>query len=529
MKHAIAALALATALIAQPVLKKQVKDGAPLQDLTAAERSALGDPLFRLVLKDHPGELRLDEIERLIKGASGTAQLFVVDEKIVDPALGQQRRAVLAFSGSNQGVLNPNVMLSFIFDSTGILPGFIEAWGWDDARSRYNYYKADGTPPSWKFRISSIDADNATPAARQGTCLACHINGGPVMKELLFPWNNWHSFRSSAAYLNGVGAGHWPISEGAGFRELKGAEDMETNFIVPAIRQFNARRLNALVRNAPGGLQEISDGPRALRQLFGTTEYNLISSSDFSGLHPFPAKGTGPAMPFKAPDTFFLNANLIAGGGPTQYQGLGIAEARNFAPLLQLQPAEYKKLVDDSGTKLGGKTGDANFAWFVPEPSHQDNNMIDTLLQRGVVTPQFVAAVLAVDLETPVFSTRTPGLAKLIPPTFRFKPRDGGAPAAHPDALTQAVIAKLQATPPAAGTPEADFLVLLKDPDPVKILRQRVNAYLAREQGKLSAPATRQAELKRLFDVMAARRRTARDHPILKSLNETGNLLFPLP
>ena len=38
-------------------LRKQARDGAPVQALTAAERAALGDPLFKLVLQA-PAERR---------------------------------------------------------------------------------------------------------------------------------------------------------------------------------------------------------------------------------------------------------------------------------------------------------------------------------------------------------------------------------------------------------------------------------------------------------------------------------------
>jgi hypothetical protein len=322
------------------------------------------------------------------------------------------------------------------------------------------------------------------------------------------------------------------------FRDLSGAENLEVDFILPSIRQFNGRRIDALIRRnssgtpvaLPGGLQEITDGRRALRSVFVTTEYNIASSKDFSGLHPFPAKGNGPAVPLDPPDTFFLNANLLAGGGPTQYQGLGISEARSFGSLLKITPAEYKKLIDDSGVAFGTAKGDANFAWFVPEASHSDNHLVDSLIKRGVVTPQFVAAALAVDLETPVFSTRTPVLLKFIPATFRFKPRNSDdIPAAHPDALTKAVIKNLEAAGPAAGTPEADFIALLKDPDPVKALRGRTADYLARIQGKLENPSTRQQEIDRLFGILIARRKIAANDPVLQSLNEFRDLLFPLP
>ncbi len=524
---------------AQVAIKELVRDGAPVQAMTPAKLNQLADPLFLLVLKNQPQETNLDRIEALLVGPTGQRHLFVVHEGIQDPARGGGRRAVLAFSGVNGTVkLDPNVMLSLGFTDQGIAPGFIEAWGWDDRRSRYNYYKLDRQPgetgPTWKFRGASTGADRLTPAQRQGTCMACHINGAPIMKELPFPWNNWHSFRSLIAYLSPTSPEHWPIAETPRFRDLKGAQDLETAFLLPAIRQFNGRRVTALIRqNAagqpvtfPGGMQEVTDGPRLLRALFQTTEYNIVSAGQLSGLHPLPAAGTGPTEPVVAPDTFFLNANLLAGGGFAQSEGLGIGEARQFARLLQLQPAEYRAVVERFRTRLGDRPGDTHFAWFVPEASHVDNALVDILIRRGVITREFAAAVLAIDVETPVFSTARESLLKFVPPQFRFKPKaPEDVPVAHPDELTKAVITRVQAANPVAGSPEAQFLTLLQSPTPVEALRQTVSAYLGRVRGQLADAAQREAEITRLYQVMLDRRRAAIAHnPTLVESPE----LFPM-
>lgn len=527
---------------AQGVLQKQVLENGPVADMTQQELNELGDPLFVLLLKTQPQENRLDKILETIQGQTGQRRLFVVDEKIVDPAPGQTRRVVMAFTGTNQNQrLDPNVTLSFFFTSNGFLTDSIEAWGWDNTQGRYNYYKLDrqgGAPtPTWKFRGSSVDADEKTPQLRERTCLVCHINGGPVMKELLFPWNNWHSARSPATYLQTSANQRWPIADSPLFRELKGAEDLETTFLLPSIRQFNDRRIDALIRRDssgtpqtfPGQRQEIIDAPRLLRPLLETTEYNLISSAQFSGLHPIPQIGTGPAEPIKVPDSFFLNANLLAGGGATNYAGLGVSEARTFGTLLQLSPDEYRGAVERAGTKVGARPGDTNFAWFVPEASHIDNHLVDKLVQRGVITKEFTAAVLALDVENPVFSKKTPLLKSFIPATFQFTPvTAGAAPATHPDALTETVIQNLQAASPPAGSVAADFLVLLQSANPVQILQQRVNDYRARVDSRLGGGQTRQEEIDRLFQLMIARRLAAKNHPVLGPLAEFSEL-FPLP
>ena len=102
------------------------------------------------------------------------------------------RRAVIDFTGTNNGVnLGANLMLSVSFSSDGIGQIVdIEAWAWDETNGVYNYYKLDraGTAPNltWKLRATSKDADLKTAAQLTGSCLGCHTNGAPIMKELLF-------------------------------------------------------------------------------------------------------------------------------------------------------------------------------------------------------------------------------------------------------------------------------------------------------------------------------------------------------
>ncbi|ARV57429.1 hypothetical protein BZZ01_01200 [Nostocales cyanobacterium HT-58-2] len=540
---------LAYAQAAPVSLLEQKREGAKVEQIPSSTLATLGDPLFKLVLKDHADVTNLAEIEKLIKGAAGREETFVVDETIVDtrPKIGTQpatRRAVLTFTGRNQGEqLDRNVMLSVFFNSENF-PDVqaIEALGWDGQRGRYNYYKLDnqGTPGklSWKFRDSSVQADLLQPAQRTGTCLQCHVNGAPVMKELALPWNNWHSISFAASYLKS----NWKVGTNSPriAQNLGGAERLETNFIAPAINEFNDKRINeSIAQNNgspvtnPNGSQQVTKGKRLLRPLFVTTEVNLISSNQQVGsLHPFGNTPTpGPFGDVKIPNTFFLNANLINGSGPQSVQGLSLGDSLKFSDIAVVKPEEYRQLLNRSGVQLGGKAGDANFAWFVPEPSHVDNSLVDQLLERGVVTPEFVAAVMAIDLETPVFSSKRQELLQFIPEQFNFQPLQSGTKPRHPDDLTQKVIAALEAAKPTSDSAPGQFLAILKNSNPLQVLRERVQAYSNSIDQKLnkSNQATRQAELKRLYDLAIARRKAVLDDPVLTALNETGNELFPVP
>jgi hypothetical protein len=549
----MAAGSLAWSLIAQEpaVLLKQDRNGAPAVNLSGAERATLGDPFFELVLKA-PGEAptTLSQIEDRLQPVRTERQTFVVDESIADPRQGQQRRAVLAYTGSNGAqVLATNVMLSVAFSSAEFPEQlrFIEAWGWDNARGRYNYYKLDrsGTPEqrmTWKFRGSSVDADLLTPGDREGTCMQCHLNGAPVMKELLFPWNNWHSFASPATYLTATAAAasRWPVAGDPRLGErLKGAETLETDAVLPSITQFNTRRLNLQIkrRDADGDTELDASGAatllgarRLLAHLFESTELNFISSGKKSGMHPLSASQPGPTGDIAIPASFFLNANLMAG------RLLGIDRAREFGKLT-IPADEYARLVKAAGLELAGRVpADADFAWFTPEPSHIDNDMVERLMLRGIVTPQFVAAVLAVELEEPVLSAGRARLLALVPDTITFKPvPQGPTPdvaalrAAHAgNMMVRAVVDALEASRPAAGSPEADFLTVLRSADPIEVLRARVEAYHTRVQTRL-AESERRQEIERLFGRLVDRRVAVLQSERFAALDETGDRLLPVP
>ena len=505
-------------------LLKQPHDRAPVEPLPRGEFDELGDPFFNLVLQKRPDVTNLTDIENLMQ--PDATETYVVDERIVDKRLGQSRRGILAFRGETDGeFLEPNVMMSVAFDSDKFseTPDSLEVWGWDSQRGRYNFYKLDrsGTNElSWKFRGSSVGASALTPRERTGTCMACHVNGAPIMKELFFPWNNWHSFASEATYLKAEQPDRWPVAESKRLKEhLTSAEKLE-KLIIPAIRQFNARKINAIAR-ADRSVVEVTDGSELLKPLFQTTEVNFISSDRPSNLHPF--SDTTSQSEIAIPDSFFLNAELIAGGGFAGYRGLGITESRQFSEVAKVEPAEYDRLVRESAVKLAGqRPGDAHFAWFVPEASHIDNDEIDQLMGKGIVPREFVASAIAIDLENPILSIDRQRLLDFIPDKFQVKPTN---------TLIPQTIAALKRVNPLSDSPEGRFLTLLESDDPIAVLRDEVNDYLARETQLLNGgdEATRFVELKRLYSMAISRRHDLLRDEVLRNLNEAQGLLLPLP
>jgi hypothetical protein len=519
------------------VFSSKVVDGrVVVTPMSAEEKERLQDPVFRLVLAQRPDEVRLAKIEEMIQPDRSKRRIFVVDEEIKNPRAPQSRRAVIDFVGDNQGIrLDRNVMLSISFSSERV-PEItdVEAWGWDDAKGVYNYYKLDraGTPArSWKLRATSENADIRTDQEREGSCLACHVSGAPIMKELLFPWNNWHSNRSQAVYLlaDTPPDKRWRVATDPGLSGLAEAQTLE-GVIMGSIKGFNNRRFEQLVRRVDPGGFVVQDAKRVLRPLFEATEVNFISNSQPSNLHPLAeTPPTGPVQPIAIPNSFFLASALFGGGQDLGGSGgLGIAEATQFRSVAVIQPAEYKKLIENSGVKLKTSEnrtlrGDTHFAWFAPETAFVANHWIDTLLREKVVTPAFVAAVLAADLETPIFSSVRARLLAFVPDSFSVT-----AGEAHPDRLARDVIARLEAANPPAGSVEAEFLATLKSPDPLDVVKAKIVAYKDRISQRLSNPSTRNDELERLFGILIARRQAVQGHPVLGNLVESEALL-PLP
>jgi hypothetical protein len=290
----------------------------------------------------------------------------------------------------------------------------------------------------------------------------------------------------------------------------------------------------------------LADARRVLRPLFETTEVNLVSARQPSGLHPFDSPTGQPGEPVCPPPDFFLNVDLL--GSANNVKGLNRVEARRFLGprndcrdaafrlnAFAVAPDEYRALLEKAGQRLAGSPPtaplpqDTHFAWFTPGPSFVDTHWVSPLIEDGAVTPQFAAAVLAVDLKQRVFSTARAGLLGLVPESYAYVPRPEAVDpfaAAHPDDLTRAVIAALEARAPAAGSPEAEFLELLRSPDPLARLGQGIAAYQDDVKSKLEDQGRRAGELERLFNELRSRRVRLRQDEVLGALAEFDG---PLP
>jgi hypothetical protein len=503
------------------VFEQKTEAAAP-EEMTAAEKEKLQDPLFKLVIFQHPEVIRLADILATIQPDRTKRRMFVVDEEIKSPRTlvssnqNASRRAVIDFPGPNSATgiaLESRLMLSFFFDSSGMPEATdIEAWAFDDQSGNFNFYKLDRQGSNlftWKFRGSSEKAATLplTAVARAGTCLRCHTSGVPIMKELAFPWINWDSGKSPNPYLHKGSGNAWPVVNDPQFLEPADAPLLESA-IRAAILHFNLGKFSQLARSDGQGGINVQDAKAMVRPLFETTEVNLASASQISGLHPLsPDPQNGPEQPIIPPDSFFLQASFL--------EELGIDEATGVGSGATIARQDYKLFVSNEQLKIfaDGRppaAGDTNFAWFTPELGFAAVNWISMLHNRKILSPAFMAAVLAVDHKTPIFSERRKSLLDFIPESFRVSPGE-----AHPDQLTRDVIARIQAQNPPAGSAAAEFLDLLRKPDPVQELRSRVISYRTEVE---------QADRSQLFKQLVQRRKDFLTHPMFQCLKESDAL-----
>jgi hypothetical protein len=143
---------------------------------------------------------------------------------------------------------------------------------------------------------------------------------------------------------------------------------------------------------------------------------------------------------------------------------------------------------------------------------------------------------MAVDLERPVFSDRRKSLFRFVPDRFPYLLLTDGADPSHGrisgDELTTRVTAALEASNPASGSAEAEWLDGLKSPDAVARLSARINQLLAKARQDFDPAALprRKAALQELFGRAVAVRKAMLQHPVLGALDETGSgRLLPVP
>lgn len=266
----------------------------------------------------------------------------------------------------------------------------IEAIAFDSSKQVFNFYELLGTGRSgqWFYRGDSTDilADvkllhrQPNPARPQFggrlRCSGCHTAGGPIMKEIEAPHNDW-----------------WRTERPVPFGVLK--PDAALSAVLKGLVDANQ-----LSDAAKAGLKKIEASEKfqkakrtlslqeQLRPLFCPVELNLDSD-------PMPLD-QGDAN-IQVPSAFFIHPMLARG-------------------TVTIERAHYEAALKQVKTKLPETSrADADHAWLTPVKAFSDTLAIESLIKQGVIDEEFAIDILAVDLTNPVFSDSRCKLLLMLP------------------------------------------------------------------------------------------------------------------
>lgn len=263
----------------------------------------------------------------------------------------------------------------------------IELIAWDPQKGYFNFYELiGGAGPDqkhnqWLYRGDSKDIllDNRylhldPPAAEKKfgsrlRCSGCHTSGGPIMKELAYPHNDWWTAEN-------------PLSLGP-------------NKPTPEVQSWMANLIDAgeFASRVKTGIHKLEASPNyqalksartlqeQLRPLFCDQEINIESSPQDTGL-------------IQIPSAFFLNPLL----GSTK---------------LTMNRADYERQLSANGLIFPETTRrDAAHAWLTPVKGYSDLLAIQSLIHSGRVSASFAINVLSFDRTNPIFSKKRCALLK---------------------------------------------------------------------------------------------------------------------
>ncbi|WP_454782840.1 hypothetical protein [Legionella sp. WA2022007384] len=271
----------------------------------------------------------------------------------------------------------------------------VEALAWDPQKEVFNFYelRGDGIQGQWFYRGDSSDifADNELlhrqpdpqhpKFGNRLRCSGCHGAGGPIMKELAKPHNDWWEPIRGLDF-----GGRQPDASLQEILEtLVSSEELAKN-VLTGLKKLN-RSKTVYPKKSPS-LQEL------LRPLFCPVELNLMS--DFFPNHAMHAE-------VNIPVEFFLDPRVLQ----TEEE-----------QVISIPRASYNAALNTGGSYFPETDlNDADHAWLTPVKAQSDQLAIDNLIQHGIIDQKFMLDVLDVDRTNPVFSSARCGLLQLLPNT----------------------------------------------------------------------------------------------------------------
>jgi hypothetical protein len=407
----------------------------------------------RVAAAPPPGSPQLDGRARVILGPGGERADDAVRHGIlagtapVPATIFEVRRKLERFGGSlathivaNRGFENPEAgSFSFFESYAGPIPGrtvsegelflgffserrgdtlavqqsfapglMIELIAWDWTKRAFNFWElvGNGTGSEWHYRgdsgdiladVARINVGAVSPQfGKRLRCSGCHTLGGPIMKELSPPHNDWwtdeHKLSLGTIRLRpGPDAAN---PENAAARLFASAHDASN--LSRLVRVSTDRMIAERAARAGDG----QDLKQELRSLFATMEMNLASD-----LRPWTERTARPPpspRTIQVPAAFFADERLTGDRTPVEVPADVYGAALGRAGV-RFAPDEVAGLAE------------TRHAFLVPVRSHVDDAVIDSLVRRGLLDDELVADVLAVDPTTPVYSAGRASLIRFVP------------------------------------------------------------------------------------------------------------------
>lgn len=278
----------------------------------------------------------------------------------------------------------------------------IELIAWDKVKGAYNFYEliGDGVSSRWFYRGDSFDIfDDVKKLHLQENpqnpkfgqklrCSGCHTSGGPIMKELRLPNNDW-----------------WTTDRPLNLSGLR--PDSDVKDILSKLRDASLLSITTqkgidqledspVVRKLKAGAGVLSL-PEILRPLFATVEINLESDTH---------SGEFNSSKVKIPSAYWIDPRL------------GSIDVEIQREIYRESLTKLKMNFPESGKQ------DADHAWLTPVKSYSDQFQIEKL-KEGVegqnslrLSEHFILSVLAVDPLNPIFSEERRSLLKFLPTQY---------------------------------------------------------------------------------------------------------------
>lgn len=269
----------------------------------------------------------------------------------------------------------------------------IEAIVWDTKKELFNFYEliASRKAIQWFYRGDSHDAllDNIylyrkPPRGEikfgdRMRCSACHNSGGPIMKELSSPHNDWW-LEKRPLILNP----NRPSPQVSNYLEQVIDANIFSEHVKLGINKLEKSRTYSDLK-AQRTLEE------QLRPLFCETEINIESDLEARSIS---------LEKIQIPSAFFINPFLAQ----TQIE----VERELYDNMLKKFRLSFPE------TELL----DADHAWLTPVKAYADHLAVSALIENKIVDENFVTEVYSIDLATPMFSFKRCNLLELLPENY---------------------------------------------------------------------------------------------------------------